>query len=418
MSKKKAVVPRLRFPEFRDAGEWEVKNLGTVASLKNGYAFKSSEYIDSGQYKIITIANVQEGMLSLESTKTIAKLPADIQAHQILCFGDILISMTGNVGRVCRVTVENLLLNQRVGKLIPEKINDVFFYQLLQRDEFRNNMLLKAAGGAQGNLSSDDIKGYIISYPCIQKEQQKIADCLSSLDEVIELQAKRLDAIKAHKKCLLQQLFPREGETTPRLRFPEFRDAGPWEVKRLGEVLTEHKLKSSGREEVFSVSIHKGLINQIEHLGRSFAAASTAHYNRVLPGDIVYTKSPTGDFPFGIVKQNKTGRSVIVSPLYGVFSPVNFALGVLIDAFFESPQRTKAFLEPLVQKGAKNTINIKNDRFLSGTMVLPSIEKEQQKIADCLSSLDELIELQAKRLDAIKAHKKGLLQQLFPQEVE
>lgn len=204
----------------------------------------------------------------------------------------------------------------------------------------------------------------------------------------------------------------------PRLRFPEFRDAGPWEVKRLGEVLTEHKLKSSGREEVFSVSIHKGLINQIEHLGRSFAAASTAHYNRVLPGDIVYTKSPTGDFPFGIVKQNKTGRSVIVSPLYGVFSPVNFALGVLIDAFFESPQRTKAFLEPLVQKGAKNTINIKNDRFLSGTMVLPSIEGEQQKIADCLSSLDDLIEAEEAQLTALREHKKGLLQQLFPREGE
>src|SRR5690606_13009669 len=231
--------------------------------------------------------------------------------------------------------------------------------------------------------------------PSLEGAQQKIADCLSSLDDLIDAAEAQLPAPRAHKNGLLHQLFPRDGETTPRLRFPEFRDAGPWEVKRLGEVLTEHKLKSSGREEVFSVSIHKGLINQIEHLGRSFAAASTAHYNRVLPGDIVYTKSPTGDFPFGIVKQNKTGRSVIVSPLYGVFSPVNFALGVLIDAFFESPQRTKAFLEPLVQKGAKNTINIKNDRFLSGTMVLPSIEGEQQKVADCLSSLDKLIELQA-----------------------
>src|SRR5690606_8837188 len=103
------------------------------------------------------------------------------------------------------------------------------------------------------------------------EEQQKIADCLSSLDDLIEAEEAQLTALREHKKGLLQQLFPREGETTPRLRFPEFRDAGPWEVKRLGEVLTEHKLKSSGREEVFSVSIHKGLINQIEHLGRSFA---------------------------------------------------------------------------------------------------------------------------------------------------
>jgi type I restriction enzyme S subunit len=204
----------------------------------------------------------------------------------------------------------------------------------------------------------------------------------------------------------------------PRLRFPEFRDAGPWEVKRLGEVLEEHGLKSSGNEEVYSVSVHKGLINQIEHLGRSFAANTTEHYNRVLPGDIVYTKSPTGDFPYGIIKQNKSGKTVIVSPLYGVFRPKNYAIGTLLDAYFESPFRAKAFLAPLVQKGAKNTINIPNFRFLDGALPLPQDEKEQQKIADCLSSLDEVIELQAKKLEALKAHKRGLMQQLFPREGE
>ncbi len=204
----------------------------------------------------------------------------------------------------------------------------------------------------------------------------------------------------------------------PRLRFPEFRDAGPWELKRLGEVLEEHGLKSTGTEKVYSVSVHKGLVDQIEHLGRSFAAQNTDHYNRVLPGDVVYTKSPTGDFPYGIVKQNKTGQTVIVSPLYGVFRPQNYAIGVMLDAYFESPFRTKKFLEPLVQKGAKNTINISNDRLLSGALPLPRDQEEQQKIADCLSSLDELIELQAKKLEALQAHKKGLMQQLFPREGE
>lgn len=204
----------------------------------------------------------------------------------------------------------------------------------------------------------------------------------------------------------------------PRLRFPEFRNAGPWEVKALAEVLEEHGEKSNGTEEVYSVSVHKGLVNQIEHLGRNFAAQNTDHYNRVFPGDIVYTKSPTGDFPYGIIKQNKSGQTVIVSPLYGVFRPQNYAIGVLLDAFFESPSCAKIFLEPLVQKGAKNTINISNSRFLSGTLPLTQEPREQQKIADCLSSLDEVIELEAKRLDALKAHKKGLLQQLFPREGE
>ncbi len=200
--------PRLRFPEFQSAGEWEETSLGGVARLRNGYAFKSSEYVDDGPYQIITIANVQQGNLAIESTKRMAALPSDIQQHQVLSLADILISMTGNVGRVCRVTVEGLLLNQRVGKLVPEKINDGFFYQVLQREDFRNTMQLKAAGGAQGNLSAGDITEYAFSVPTEPDEQHRIAECLSSLDALITAETQKLEALKTHKKGLMQQLFP------------------------------------------------------------------------------------------------------------------------------------------------------------------------------------------------------------------
>ena len=202
---------------------------------------------------------------------------------------------------------------------------------------------------------------------------------------------------------------------TPKLRFPEFRDEPGWEERPLLEVLSEHGCKSTGLEQVFSVSVHKGIVNQIEHLGRSFSASSTNHYNRVRPGDVVYTKSPTGDFPLGIVKQSKLDFPVIVSPLYGVFSPETTGLGVILDAYFESPANTKAFLEPLVQTGAKNTINIKNSRFLSGSLILPVNKEEQRKIGDFLNSLDVLIAAEGRKLEALRDHKRGLMQQLFPQ---
>jgi len=200
--------PRYRFPEFQNAGEWEETTLGSVARLRNGYAFKSAEYVKDGPYQIITIANVQQGNLTIESTKRIAALPPDIQKHQVLDLGDILISMTGNVGRVCLVTSENLLLNQRVGKLVPDTIQFAFFYQLLQRDNFRSIMQLKAAGGAQGNLSAGDITEYPFRVPTKPSEQQKIADCLSSLDTLIAAETQNLEALKNHKKGLMQQLFP------------------------------------------------------------------------------------------------------------------------------------------------------------------------------------------------------------------
>lgn len=101
-----------------------------------------------------------------------------------------------------------------------------------------------------------------------------------------------------------------------KLRFPEFADKDTWKQQKLSEVLFEHGEKSTGAEEVFSVSVHKGVINQVEHLGRSFSAANTDNYKRVFPGDIIYTKSPTGEFPYGIIKQSKVAKPVIVSPLW------------------------------------------------------------------------------------------------------
>ncbi|WP_159065974.1 restriction endonuclease subunit S [Deinococcus ficus] len=201
---------------------------------------------------------------------------------------------------------------------------------------------------------------------------------------------------------------------TPKLRFPAFNGAGAWEKIPLGHVMTEHGLKSDGTSEVHSVSVKKGVINQKEHLGRSFAAADTSNYNLAKPFDIIYTKSPTGDFPFGIVKSNRTPSSVIVSPLYGVFSPINNAVGVLIEAYFESPNRTKVVLESLIQKGAKNTIQISNKKFLSAEIYLPKLVEEQSKIANILLSLNILIAEENQRIEELRKHKQGLMQKLFP----
>ena len=199
----------------------------------------------------------------------------------------------------------------------------------------------------------------------------------------------------------------------PELRFPGFTE--PWREVRLGDILTELKDKSTGVEEVYSVSVKKGLINQVKHLGRSYAAKDTSNYNIVHPYDIVYTKSPTGDFPYGIIKQSKINKNVIVSPLYGVFKPKNKAIGIILDAIFSYPIHTNNFLKPIIHKGAKNTINITNKTFLSGKLrfSLPINLNEQQKIADFLTAIDEKIELEKERLEHLQTYKKGLLQKMF-----
>lgn len=202
----------------------------------------------------------------------------------------------------------------------------------------------------------------------------------------------------------------------PNLRFSGFE--GEWEEKPLSFFLHEHKTKSDGKSEVHSVSVSKGVINQVEYLGRSFAASDTSKYNLAKPNDIIYTKSPTGAFPYGIVKQNKNPYNVIVSPLYAVYTPINKYIGYIIDAIFESPVATNNYLSSLVQKGAKNTIQISNDTFISKSVCLPTNPAEQKMIASCLLEIDNLITAQEQKVDVLKEKKKGLMQQLFPKSGE
>jgi type I restriction enzyme S subunit len=202
----------------------------------------------------------------------------------------------------------------------------------------------------------------------------------------------------------------------PKLRFNGFIES--WLIEPISKVLVEHKLKNLNGRDVFSVSMESGIVNQVEHLGRSYAAADTSHYTVARRFDVVYTKSPLKAFPFGIVKQTKFDGEIALSPLYGVFTPVNPHVGLMIEAYFESPNRSINFLSPLCQKGAKNTLQITNDTFLSGRLPLPKEPAEQEKIANCLSSLDELIAAQGRKVEALKTHKKGLMQQLFPREGE
>lgn len=202
----------------------------------------------------------------------------------------------------------------------------------------------------------------------------------------------------------------------PSLRFPGFE--GTWEEHPLSFFLHEHKTKSDGKCEVHSVSVSKGVINQVEYLGRSFAASDTSKYNLAKPNDIIYTKSPTGAFPYGIVKQNKNPYSVIVSPLYAVYTPNNKYIGYIIDSIFESPVATNNYLSSLVQKGAKNTIQISNDTFISKSVCLPTDPTEQKMIALCLLEIDNLISAQGHKVDILREKKQGLMQQLFPQNGE
>lgn len=200
---------RLRNAEGeRFKGEWKKVRLGEVGDLMNGYAFKSETYKEGGRFKVITIANVQKGKLDLDDVNSIESIPLDIQEYQILKKGDMLISMTGNVGRICIVNEEYCLLNQRVGliKVNDKKVLTKFLFYQISTNHFISEMQNKAQGGAQDNLGKYDILSYKLNIPSLS-EQTAIAEVLSTADREIEIEKQKLTALQNQKKGLMQVLL-------------------------------------------------------------------------------------------------------------------------------------------------------------------------------------------------------------------
>lgn len=204
----------------------------------------------------------------------------------------------------------------------------------------------------------------------------------------------------------------------PVIRFPEFTDH--WNNTKLSELLKEAKKRNADlkytKDEVLSVSGEMGIVNQIEHLGRSYAGVSVHQYHVVEVGDIVYTKSPLKANPYGIIKQNKK-KAGIVSTLYAVYNvKEEKAHGEFIEHYFSLDENTNRYLRPLVKKGAKNDMKISNAYVLHDKIFVPSVT-EQKKITLFLNILEKKIEQLKQKKRLLVEYKKGIMQKIFTQEL-
>lgn len=409
---KKAVVPRLRFPEFRDAGPWEVKRLGEVCNVFQGYGFPERlQGKRQGKYPFCKVSDITNAVSSAgghikEAVNYVDDEDVKQLRAKLIPKGATIFAKIGEALRLNKrafIETECLIDNNVVGiKGRNSWAIDYFVFYLSQQIDLNEH-----CGGAVPSVSKSTLQSIEIAIPHLP-EQQKIADCLSSLDEVIELQAQKLEALKAYKKGLMQQLFPREGETTPRLRFPEFRNAGPWEVKRLGEVFCERSERGGNGLELLSVTISDGVVRAAELERKNNANADLSNYKKVRLGDIVYNSMRMWQGASGV-----SWWHGVVSPAYTVVTPKESQNAVFWAYCFKLEHSIAKFAR-FSQGVTSDTWNLKYPAFSAIEMAFPAEQAEQLKIADCLSSLDELIELQAKKLEALKAHKKGLMQQLFP----
>ncbi|WP_449025419.1 restriction endonuclease subunit S [Porphyromonas endodontalis] len=400
----------MRFPQFKD--EWKQTTLG---ELLNFYSTNSYSW-NQLDYKHGSIYNVHYGLIhkglpticSLDKVKLpFIKEEIDINKYTRCKAGDLIIADasedTDDVGKAIEIVecedkqvVAGLHTIHARSKRCITSLG--FKGYLLASKGIKEQIRQVAQGTKVYSISAKLLAPLITSLPSLA-EQKKIASFLSLIDERIQSCSETITQMKS-----LRISFYR---TISHQRKRE------WQNIFLRDILTERKENNSMHYDVYSVSVSRGIVNQIEHLGRSFAAKDTSHYNTVHFGDVVYTKSPTGRFPYGIVKQSRVKSAVAVSPLYGVYIPNNYYIGVVLNNFFESSVRTSNYLAPLIQKGAKNTMNITTQHFLDNKILLPTSSEEQKKMADYLILLDERIEVEEELLKQYEMQKKYLLRQMF-----
>ncbi len=390
--KKKALVPTLRFPEFRDAGEWDVKELGGLCKIQTGKK-DANEGAENGLYPFFTCAE-----------KHIYSNSYSFNAEAILVAGNANVGQTKYYNGKFEAYQRTYVLTNFSG------IDVAYLYTLLSAN-LRSALLSQVQSSAMSYIKLPMLQEYGLLIPPAFKEQQKIASCLSSIDDLITAQSQKVEALKTHKKGLMQQLFPREGETVPRLRFPEFRDAGEWGIKKVGDIC-DFVVPGRNKPTEFDGDIPWITTPDIEQNGLVIFSKK----------DLYITKNEANYVGSKIVPKN----SIIIScagdlglvGIAGVDLIINQQLHAFIpkeDIYYKFLLYALTLQKPYMEKIATKTAipYMNKDNCNSIPIVMPSII-EQQKIASCLSSIDELISAHSQKLDALKTHKKGLMQQLFP----
>lgn len=385
---------------------WQEERFETISKIYSGGTPETAnEKFWNGEIYWCTPTDITESSKFISKTrKKISQLGFENSSVQMLPVGSILMCSRATIGPRCINTVP-MTTNQGFKSLVcnSEIANTLYIFDLI--DLCIKDFIKLSSGSTFLELSKTDLAKYKVPLPPIS-EQQKIAEILTAQDNVIELKEKLLNEKQLQKKYLMQQLL------TGKKRLPGF--SGNWKTVKVNDVLLERKEKNIHQDlRICSVAVQKGVVDQIEHLGRSYAANNTSNYSVAYYGDIIYTKSPTGDFPYGIIKQSLLQEKVAISPLYGVFIPATFSLGYFLHTYFQSSINAKNYLLPIIQKGAKNTINITNDTFLSNKLYLPLDEKEQSAIANIFITADREIELLQKDIDQEKQKKKALMQLLL-----
>ena len=422
------LAPKLRFPEFRDAPDWEEVSLGTFLVRAPDYGLNAAAVPFSGTLPTyIRITDINSDGQFAPCPRVSVDIGAD--EEQYLRDGDIVLARTGaSVGKSYRYREEDGRLVY-AGFLIrvrpnPQRLLSQFLAAYLSTGSYWDWVRLTSARSGQPGINGAEYASMPLPLPPNGRalaEQQKIANCLGSLDDLIAADGRKLEALRQHKQGLVQQLFPRPGESVPRLRFPEFEDAPEWESRELGLMTSkigsgvtprggEKNYRSSGRPFVRSQNVGWGelILDNVVHIDEDTHASFAA--TEVEEGDVLLNISGASIGRTAVADARIVGGNVNqhVCVIRGLSEQIHpwFLSQYLISKHGQDQ------IDSCQAGGNRQGLNFGQIR--SFLIPQPRDVAEQERIADCLCAADIIRATYAQRIGALKRQKQGLLQQLFP----
>lgn len=408
------VVPGLRFPEFREADSWDVGRLDSHGDFLSSLTGKTAADFDNGQAFFIPYMNVFSNTFTDTENLRSVDIGAD-ETQNAVAKGDVFFTVSSEtpedagMASVLLHDIDNCFLNSFCALFRlhdGEALDPVFLGYLLRSGIVRKHLARGAQGATRYNIS----KGTFRSVPLLvpdPAEQRKIAACLGSLDDWIAAEARALAALRRHKTGLMQQLFPRPGETRPRLRFPEFQSAGAWQRRKAGTLFKQRKEKGTPGLPIYSVTIDSGMVKRSTFDRNFYDIEDAAGNKKVRRGDVAYNMMRMWQGACGFAPED-----CLVSPAYVVLKPTGDVFAPFFQHFFKL-HSTLQILFAYSRGLTLDRLRLYYEDFAAMPLVVPE-PAEQRRIATCLASLDTRLAAHANKLAALRLHKRGLMQQLFP----
>ncbi|HCC4869475.1 TPA: restriction endonuclease subunit S [Pseudomonas aeruginosa] len=408
-------MPRLRFPEFLANSPWEPKELAQLlTAISNGISLPQNS---SGLgLRVTRIETIADGKINLDRVGYVDSPSNEIEDYRLKA-GDILLSNINSITHIGKSVLINEDLDVYHGMNLLRLQVDTksnypqFVYFSINTPVVRGSIRERANKAVnQASINQTELGRTIIPSPS-RVEQEKVADCLSSLDELITAETQNLDTLRIHKKGLMQQLFPREGETVPQLRFPEFRNLGEWKEKSIsdfGDIITG-STPSTAHPEFYEGGIpfvSPADISDLRWVNDTKTTLSAWGFEKTRP-----------------IKANSILFVCIGSTIGKVTQNArDCATNQQINSVIPNSEHSSGFVYYILSLNAKRiaklagiqAVPIINKTQFSAVRLLVPEFSEQDRIAKCLSSLDDFIATQSQKVDALIIYKKGLMEQLFP----